>query len=223
MDEELHNLIEAEALEAESDTDEAELEQEAAADEQDAVDVAPVDEEAQSAIDQAARMDAYSARVRKYLAKNMDDLLGDAAVAYEECPFCNFYNTPGWLHASPCPPELLGTVYAWTNVRAPDEYKRDTAAHACDGCDGLGSVLTGSKVEGQDRLPCTVCNGRGWLAVGPERQGGNIVVPNGPAPLYPPAVDSSQPAVEASMNLSPEAEAAKRQGYIVIPMTGGAS
>jgi hypothetical protein len=32
----------------------------------------------------------------------------------------------------------------------------------CDACDGHGRTLTGSKVPGQDALPCGSCNGQGW-------------------------------------------------------------
>ena len=164
-----------------------------------------------------AKLDKYADRARKYLAKNMSEVLEEAANDYVECPFCNYYNTPGFLHASPCPPELLGTVYEWTNTTAPDEYLPDSASRVCDMCNGLGEVRTGSKVRGQEVLPCIDCTGKGWIAVGPERSGGLMSIPNGATIAAVPPADTSEHAILASQNLTPEAEAARAQGFTVIP------
>lgn len=172
--------------------------------------------EPESAQAQMAKMDAYAIKAKKYLARNMDEVLGEESQHYVECPFCNYFNTPGFLHASPCPPELLGTVYEWTNQAAPDDYKKDTASHICDACDGLGEVLSGSKVQGRQTLVCVACKGNGWVPVGPERQGGNLTVPNGQSATYPPPAESSGPVVMAAAPVSPEAQALRDRGYIVI-------
>lgn len=156
-------------------------------------------------------------RVKKYVARNMDQILGEEAMNYTECIVCNYWNTPGWMRIEECPPEVALVLHQYMGAHAPDEYAKDTAARECDGCHGLGEVLTGSKVLGQERLACTVCKGAGWLAVGPERNANTMHVGNGPTALIAVPADSAQPELEASLQLTPEAEAAKRQGYLVIP------
>jgi hypothetical protein len=181
----------------------------------------PVAEEEPGAVEQMKAQDAYTERARKYLAKNMGDVFGDASTEYTECPFCNYFGTPGWLHLEPCPPTLLGTLYEYAQVRAPDEYVADIYSRACERCNGLGSCASGSKVAGQERLSCIDCKGTGWIAVGDERRVPGMYVPNGPAPSFPP------PAADSAGELSgvgadpPEADALRQRGYVVIaPMAG---
>jgi hypothetical protein len=167
-----------------------------------------------------AKMSKYGERARKYLAKNMGEVLEEAANDYLECPFCNFTDTPGFLHASPCPPELMGTVSEWAYGHTADEYQPDTASRECSGCAGLGVTLTGSKVLGQEKLSCVACGGKGWVAVGPERQGGNLTVPNGSSPTAPAPTGSSEDMFAAPADEDPEAAALRAKGYIVMPPIG---
>jgi hypothetical protein len=169
------------------------------------------------ALEQMKAQDAYTDRARKYLAKNMGDVYGDTAAEYTECPFCNYFGTPGWLHVEPCPPTLLGTLYDYAQVRAPDEYIPDIYSRVCERCNGLGSCASGSKVAGQERLSCIECAGQGWIAVGDERRRPGMYVPNGPTPLNPsPATDATGELAGAGTD-PPEAEALRKRGWAVIP------
>jgi len=208
---------------AEQMGDDQELEPDTATDteeESEEPETVPEPEPAPDEVDAAAKMkelDKYAERARKYLARNMDEVLGEDATSYLECPFCNFYNTPGFLHASPCPPELLGTVYEWTNTTPPDEYKPDPYSRICDVCDGHGVTATKAKVRGQEALPCIDCGAKGWIPVGPERQGGNLMLSNGPTASAVPPVASSEPMFVSPDNDPPEVVELRNKGYVIIP------
>lgn len=175
------------------------------------------EDEGADALAQKAKMDAYSVRALKYLSKNMSELLGDEAIDYTECPACNYTNTPGFLHVSPCPPELMGFVYDWALGPKPEDLKDDPHSKECDECAGNGKNATKSKVQGQDNLPCVKCNGIGWLPTDDARRPHSSVVPNGPTPLYPPpsSVASGVPVVQAEED--PEVQRLRQLGYAVIP------
>jgi hypothetical protein len=72
-------------------------------------------------------------------------------------------------------------------------------------------VATGSKVQGQDALPCLTCKGDGWLGDRKSVQALGLVA----APVVEPANGALEP-----VPLSPDAQAAKRAaeaaGFIVI-------
>lgn len=163
------------------------------------------------------KRDAWGKRAGKYLQKGMDEAFGEDSASYLECPFCNYSNTPGFLHASPCPPELLGTVYEWTNTTAPDDFLPDTASHICPACNGLGAVATGSKVGGQQTLACITCKGKGWEAVGPEREAGFLAAANG-STFVATELPGVGPGSYTPSGDEPEfVAAAKAAGYTVIP------
>lgn len=172
--------------------------------------------EPESAQAQMAKMDAYATKAKKYLAGNMDKVLGDDAINYVECPFCNYFNTPGFLHASPCPPELLGTVYEWTNTTAPDEYSKDSYRIACDACKGFGEVATGSKVRGQETLVCYICMGRGWNPIGDPPPGIPVPMQNGAMTSYPAPTDAPKILTAHDPLADPEAQKLRERGFIVI-------
>jgi hypothetical protein len=176
-----------------------------------------IETEDPGALEQMKAQDAYTERSRKYLAKNMGDVYGDEAVNYLECPFCNHFGTPGYLHLGPCPPTLIGLLYEYAQVRAPDEYIADIYSRVCERCNGLGSCASGSKVAGQERLSCIDCRGAGWIAVGDERRSGSMIVGNGPAPLYPPPASDATSDLGGTGAEPPEAEALRKRGYAVIP------
>jgi hypothetical protein len=216
--EEFNAADEAEPEEPETEPETDDEAGEAAAESETVPEAAPEDP---GALAQMKAQDAYTDRARKYLAKNMGDVFGDAASEYTECPFCNYFGTPGWLHLEPCPPTLLGTLYEYAQVRAPDEYVADIYSRECDRCNGLGSCASGSKVAGQERLSCIECKGQGWIAVGDERRQPGLYVPNGPTAQHPvPATDARSELAGTGAD-PPEAEGLRQRGYIVIaPMAG---
>jgi hypothetical protein len=177
----------------------------------------PVDEEVVNAQAQIVKMDAYADRVGKYLARNMDELLGEEAQHYVECPFCTFWQTPGWMPIRPCPPELVGTVYEYLGTMSPTEYAEDKHSETCSDCNGQGQVATGSKVPGQEKLVCVRCKGAGWVATDAERQGGSFYMPNGPHMSAPPPSETSAPMFAPSEDEPQEVTDLKQRGYVIIP------
>ena len=82
----------------------------------------------------------------------------------------------------------------------------------CHDCEGRGEVKTHSLVPGQTTKMCSLCVGKGWTGTGtfvaPEAPGANGQQVEQPA--YVPPVETALP---------PEAEALRRQGFLVIPPT----
>ena len=115
------------------------------------------------------------------------------------------------------PARLLGTVYEWTNTASPDDYKADSYSRQCDACNGLGETKTGSKVQGQETLPCLECMGKGWVAVGDERSSGSMAVPNGQYRQVAPPAEDALPMMMAPEDEPPEVAALRKQGYAVVP------
>lgn len=153
--------------------------------------------------------------VQKYVARKMGDILGDDAQLFEECEVCSFSNTPGWRPKGPYPPEVIEAVLTVLGQRSSSEFLTDQHSRTCRECDGLGQVASGSRVAGWELLTCHNCGGKGWEPTDDKRGGAALTVANGGAALEvaPMPADRIGPAPE---NLSPEAQAAKDQGYIVI-------
>lgn len=156
-------------------------------------------------------------RVTKYLARNLGEIEGDDAIHYVECPVCRAFGTPGFVVPGPVPQEIHGVLYEWLNIRPNEEYRTDEYSKQCPHCDGLGEVLTGSKVAGRDKLPCIDCQGDGWIATGEQRRKDRLFASNGAshtaveAPLEgytPPSAPDDVPA---------EVAALRAAGYTVLP------
>ena len=87
---------------------------------------------------------------------------GDDLGGFHECPLCVGY-PPGLFFPSELPPEKKAALKSLLGLPALDNYKRDNAFLTCSTCDGLGTVLTGSKVPGKDTHMCVDCDGRGYI------------------------------------------------------------
>lgn len=180
-----------------------------------AVDSETEEEEEATAVDnETARA---IARVRKYVEKNKDEILGDMAENWAECLVCTYWQIPGYMPMEPAPPEVHASLLGWLGQRPEEEYMPDNFSRQCESCKGLGETSTGSKVFGQEKLSCVPCKGMGWIAVGPERQGGYVGQPaNGGTAQYDP-LPSGTPALQPAPDDSPEIAALKAAGYLVIP------
>jgi hypothetical protein len=60
-------------------------------------------------------------------------------------------------------PECGGLGFDLTYGKGKPEYRTASDKSVCDECDGLGGVLSGSKVPGQDVVRCERCKGAGYL------------------------------------------------------------
>ena len=181
----------------------AEREQELAADRQ---------EEAQSIEAQAREQDAKRKKLDQlaaHVAKRYSDILGDELDGFTICPLCAPWFPGIRLQVMP-DYETVAAVKVAIGEDPDPPLTNDHYSKVCEDCGGLGKVLTGSKVMGQTTAQCIPCKGRGWLAIGPEREQGSILSPAAPpTPLgngAPPVLDTEPP----------EAAALKALGYIVV-------
>lgn len=156
-------------------------------------------------------------RINKTLAKEAQrhaarvvEIMGADSEILEQCPLC-LPLIPGFRYPTPPVAEQLAMVKEAIGEPATPNYRPDQYSKVCDICDGLGGVLTGSKVANQATLPCFKCDAKGWLPIGPERQGATAAPINGgvpPVSYQLPEVHTPDP---------PEVEALKALGYIVVP------
>src|SRR5438874_7148718 len=112
-------------------------------------------------------------------AKRLGEIMGDESTILEACPRCSdpflgFIFPPLMKPASP---EVKAAVLVSVGEDAPNVTERDNYSRRCEVCDGWGKVLSGSRVNREYSLSCVPCNGRGWIAVGPERLSGAVTTP----------------------------------------------
>lgn len=102
-------------------------------------------------------------------ANRISEILGEDAQVLELCPRC-MPHIPGFIyppHIAPPPPEVVQAVKLSIGEQPLPGYRTSTTTRICDTCDGLGRLLSGSQVPGQELIACTACpNGRGWVLIG---------------------------------------------------------
>ena len=157
------------------------------------------------------KLDAETARHVKRVA----ELVGEDAFAHlVVCELCD-PSMPGFRWPQPPSDEVKAAVRMAIGDRQPENWQADTYSRRCDSCQGLGEVLTGSQVRGQETLGCLECGSRGWIPIGPERGRPNVLT------LQPPPVDPEQPpAIVPPADDPPEVAALKAAGYVVIKPGG---
>lgn len=156
-------------------------------------------------------------RVRAYVEKNREAMLGEMADSFTDCLVCTYWQIPGLMPMTDCPPEIHAALLGWLGERPQDEYQRDGYSRECEACAGLGETLTGSKVMGQERLPCIPCKGMGWLAVGDERATGQMYAPPPSGLRSPEGELVTPPTFLPAPDDTPEIAALKAKGYLVMP------
>lgn len=152
----------------------------------------------------------------KTVATRISSILGDAALDFEVCDLCSYWNTPGWRHSGHLPEDLRAQMAYLIGQRAPSDLKPDPHSKPCDTCDGEGFVDTRSKVSGQEALPCVECNGMGWLPTDEARRRALLPLANGPAQPsgFPSPADQAmhpEPVAEP-----PSVAELRQQGYLVV-------
>ena len=171
----------------------------------------------QQAEEQAARaaqadaeklMKALNRAAENY-AKKIIDLLGGELEGWQACPLCA-EGLPGFrVPVMPAPEHLAAVKIAIGEDPDPplvgDGYSRE-----CDKCAGLGVTASGSKVAAHARLTCLGCGGKGWVAVGSEREAGA-------AAAVPPGNGAPAPVpVLGEVANRPEVDILRQLGYIVV-------
>lgn len=130
----------------------------------------------------SADLDAKLAKLQKRAAsysKGVAEILGDGLEGLIPCELCG----PHWPGLRP-PVALDADTIAKLRVvlgePADENYVQDPESSACETCNGLGRVLTGSLVEKYRRLVCPSCDGRGYrtsraATAEPVAEGSNVV------------------------------------------------
>lgn len=151
-------------------------------------------------------------KVRDYVARRVGEIMGDDATQLIPCPACQDL-APGFVwppSVAALSPEAEAGTRLLLGMQQPTDLEAHPSAVICETCQGKGQVQTPSKVPGYDVVDCPTCAATGRTLTS------NVVpiVPVNGAPESPPIMTG--PTVMAAP-LSPEAEAAKAQGYMVIP------
>jgi len=107
-------------------------------------------EDEQSSFEEMERMGKSLDALQRHVSKRITEILGDLAPEWEECELCNYWNTPGWRHKGPLPEAVEDALRVALGGHGIAEFKPDEFSRACEKCNGLGFVLTGSKVTGQE-------------------------------------------------------------------------
>lgn len=156
-------------------------------------------EQQQKALDRATK---------SYLDK-LKATLGDDLSGFQPCPLC----ADGWpgirLPVMPEPAQLAAVKVAIGEDPDPP-LVGDTYSRPCDKCEGHGKVATGSHVPGHKSVLCLDCGGKGYIAVGTERDSPQPAVANGGQ--TPPL---AQP-LEGDPPRTPEEETLRQLGAIVV-------
>lgn len=114
------------------------------------------------------------------------------------------------------PEDLRAEIGALIGQRAPSQLKPDPHSAVCSTCDGEGFVGTGSKVHGQDALPCVACKGMGWIATDDARRAGLLPPANGPTQATTPLSPNDAAMQPTNPNDPPEVAKLRAQGYFVM-------
>lgn len=138
-------------------------------------------EETQSIEAQAREQDAKRKKLDQlaaHVAKRYGEILGEELDGFTICPLCAPWFPGIRLQVMP-DYETVAAVKVAIGEDPDPPLTNDHYSKVCEDCGGLGKVLTGSKVMGQTTAQCIPCKGRGWLAIGPEREQGQLLQVNG--------------------------------------------
>lgn len=128
---------------------------------------------------ESGKMDRELEREAKRHRDALDRIMGELALGLEPCPLCE-EATAGFRYNVPPDEQQLAAVKVAIGERPDLDFKAAEDRSKCEKCDGLGQVLTGSRVDQFILGPCRQCNGWGYL----DAQG-NAAAPDPPANMPP--------------------------------------
>jgi hypothetical protein len=153
-------------------------------------------------------------KLREHVAGRVGAILGEDAQLLLPCPACGD-EIPGFVWPPsevPVPPDKVGALSVYIGLPNLNELEDALDAIPCPDCRARGEVKTGSLVPAQTTKMCTRCVGKGWIGSGTvvrQEVGTTNGSDSAPTAVTPPAETA----------LPPEAEALRRQGFLVIPPT----
>jgi hypothetical protein len=121
----------------------------------------PVDVQAQTEADMLDANKKVGRAAQTYWNK-VREQYGDDMGGFHSCPLCDGF-PPGLFWPSELPPEKAAALKQLLGLPSLENYRRDNAYLPCATCDGLGTVLTGSRVPANMTRQCKDCAGKGWI------------------------------------------------------------
>ena len=109
-----------------------------------------------------AQVQALFRAVKNY-SKAVVGVLGADLGDFALCPCCD-PRTPGLYLEHPHTDEQMAQLRAIVGLPSLENYRRDNRYAPCSTCDGLGTVLTGSRVPAHMTGRCVDCNGSGYIS-----------------------------------------------------------
>lgn len=164
--------------------------------------------EAQAQADAEKLMKQLNRTAENY-AKRVVDLFGGDMTGWQACPLCA-EGLPGFRVPRMPAPDYLAQVKVAIGEDPDPDLPDDGYSRRCAACDGWGKVTTGSRVTTQKSAQCLDCKGRGWVAVGTERESGHITISNGATTTTAPVLQDN------ASHDPPEVEMLRQLGYIVV-------
>lgn len=149
-------------------------------------------------------------QLASHVAKRYGEILGPDLDGFVACPLCAPWYPGIRLQVMP-EYETVSAVKVAIGEDPDPPLKQDIHSIVCSDCDGLGKVLTGSKVPGNASAQCIACNGTGWQPTDNARKPGTVTAL--PVPAYHPVPGEVLPAGDEPA----EVAALKDLGYIVVP------
>jgi len=142
------------------------------------------------------KFESENARHEKALGK----IMGEDFEAFEPCAACG--------------------AIGFAIPQPPPDFKVHALTFECQECDGLGQLVSGSKVEAFALLTCPTCQGKGYREKAPVQSAQAPTMPLDPA-RYPPPVPTNGPTQAATFAHDPAVaqaiELLKARGAQVIP------
>lgn len=134
-----------------------------------------------------AAMDKLDREAKRHRDR-ISEIMGEDALALVPCLLC----TPelaGWRFDVPLRDEEKEVLLTIADPTRAKEYKHAENANTCPACDGLGQVVSGSLVANRELIPCSRCNGYGYVNLSAT----NVVPLAGPEPLGTAPVPTEAP------------------------------
>lgn len=155
-------------------------------------------------------------QVAAHTVKRYRDILGDDLGGWVGCPMCAD-GLPGIrLPVMPSQESLVAIKQAIGEDPDPPLHD-DPYSRQCDSCGGYGVTKTNSHVTGQKSATCLDCHGKGWIAVGNEReQNGAATIPAQPLAAVPDLVQPAPPPLQVDEPRTAEEERLRAMGAIVV-------
>lgn len=139
----------------------------------------------------------------------VSEIIGESANELLPCPLCSDW-IDGIIPPVQPPDEVVEKVKATLGLAPEVNYKQAPFAHRCETCDGLGGVVSGSLVSGNEIIICQPCNGSGYkLDNNVAPLAGMVPPPNGePQTVTPPGLNPDDPFMQE----------ARERGLMVMPL-----